>query len=425
MSYRLKKLPLTSATAETGASLKLIRLSSRRGRLPKSAFTNFHILARRHIRKKIRPTSEIAKANRDWLARVGVKRRHQDAARKLKSSDAFAIIVPLHRGNAIPRLDEVLRLLTGLELARQLRTRKVGNVVTVLWPCLQPTELADGGANVIIQRDGSQQDVSFNGGEIERYLQHIQRLLPGTDFSPLIQDHLARCADEDADVFKSRLLLRWLDDENLTLWKPSEGQFNSELRELSKTIPLLGHIGSGTSLAGIAPEEAVPFPSVSATIVEGKIEKLQDKMNLEIEALLAGEISTSDIAKRIDAQELVNAIKTTKELVLSSVLQMEMELNDLAFRPDAAISKTLTNADIGFGKLQKKLQDEAAGSFEIERKQAERLSNYLLPSNRPQQESMSLLHYLNFYGLEFLDGLRDVIEIDDMRHQAVYLADKT
>ncbi|MCF6228112.1 MAG: bacillithiol biosynthesis BshC [Planctomycetes bacterium] len=418
MTYRLKKLPLTQANDETRVGLRLILLPQKKGKLPKSAFTNFQILARRITRAAIKTPPELARNNREWLAKIGVKRRHQDAARKLMKGDALAVIVPIHRGDAIPRMDEILRLLTGLELARQLRPR-LGPCITLLWPTLQANDLPDNGSNDVLLRDGTLESISFAGGDTDRYLKHIRKTLPGTDFSPLLLDQLARSANSDADIFKARLLLRWFDDEHLSYWQPGD----ETLSELFQNLPLVGQIGSGSPLSGIAPNQPVSFPSVSATIIEGKIERIIEKLKVPMEALLAREIAPEEIANRVDEAALVGSIKQAKEQVLSSMLQFEMALNDLAIKPDAAVAKALTSADIGFGKLQTKLKNEAAQALEIERKQADRLAKYWLPDGRPQQEVLSLLHFLDFYGLQFLDGLREVLQMDDVRHQTVYLAE--
>ncbi|MEE9311781.1 MAG: bacillithiol biosynthesis BshC [Planctomycetota bacterium] len=418
MTYRLKKLPLTHANDENRSGLRLIRLPQKKGKLPKSAFTNFQILARRITRAAIKTPPELARNNREWLAKIGVNRRHQDAVRKLMKGDALAVIVPLHLGDAIPRMDEILRLLTGLELARQLRPR-IGPCITLLWPTLQANNLADGGSNNLLLRDGTLESVSFAGGDTDRYLKHMRKTLPGTDFSPLLLDQLTRSADTDTDVFKARLLLRWFDDENLGYWQPGD----ETLSELFQNLPLVGQVGTGSPLSGIAPNLPVSFPSVSATIIEGKIERIIDKLKVPMEALLAREIAPAEIASGVDEAALVGSIKHAKEQVLSSMLQFEMALNDLAIKPDAAVAKALTTADIGFGKLQTKLKNEAAQTLENEQKQALRLGNYLLPDGRPQQEILSVLHFLDFYGLDFLDGLREVLQVDDVRHQTVYLAE--
>ncbi|MDC1142173.1 bacillithiol biosynthesis BshC [Planctomycetota bacterium] len=412
MAYRLKKLPLTRAHGGDLTGLRLVRLPRKKGKLPKSAFSNFQRLARRLGRTRPIPTAETAKQNRDWLSRVGVKRRHQDSARALVKGDALGVVVPLIQGDGIPRIDEILRILTGLELARQLRPR-LGSIVTVLHPCLPQTS-SKAVTNAVMLRDGTLENVSYTGGDESKFLDHVRRILPGTDFSPMLLDQLARSVDSDADVTKARLLLRWFDDEHLTLWQPNASR--------RPELPLVAQIGPRLSDEP-QPMAPIPFPCVSATMVEGKIEKLIEKLDAPVEALLAGEIQPSEIVAVPDETSLISKLKQAKEQVLSGLLQFEMALNDLSFQPDAATAKALTGVDIGFGKLQTKLKNEAANAFEVQRKQADRLGRYLMPDGVPQQEAMSLLHYLDFYGIEFLDGLREVLQVDDVRHQTVYLAE--
>ena len=101
-----------------------------------------------------------------------------------------------------------------------------------------------------------------------------------------------------------------------------------------------------------------------------------------------------------------------------------MGLEELGFHPESEIKKALTNTDIGFDKLRQRAVSEASREVDTNAKQLSKLFRYMLPDGRPQQEVMSLLHYLDFYGPDFLDGLRDVLQFDDVRHQAVYLAEE-
>jgi hypothetical protein len=72
--------------------------------------------------------------------------------------------------------------------------------------------------------------------------------------------------------------------------------------------------------------------------------------------------------------------------------------------------------------LRQRAVNEAAREVDVNGKQLAKLFQYMLPDGRPQQEEMSLLHYLDFYGPDFLEGLRGALQFDDVRHQAVYVA---
>jgi uncharacterized protein YllA (UPF0747 family) len=161
---------------------------------------------------------------------------------------------------------------------------------------------------------------------------------------------------------------------------------------------------------------------VSATILEGKVESWLTKFGLQPEEVLAGEVHPEDAVKRHLPADIPAVFSVAKERVLSEVLRFEMGLNDLGFKPDNDIKRLLTSTDIGFDKLRQRAVTEATREMEVNGKQLAKLFQYLLPDGHPQQEVMSLLHYLDFYGPDFLSGLRSALQFDDVRHQAVYLA---
>jgi hypothetical protein len=425
MGYRVIKLPLTTTRTSTTRGRTLVRLSRKRGKLPRSSFSQFQILARRLSRHELRAPAGVERDWIEWLRRPGGARRHQEALKQLARGEALGVVVPLLKGVAAPRMDEVLRLLAGLDLARQLRSRRVGRVVTVLWPAIDIGEWGESGISAFMHRSGELEDIGFRGGDAHKYINALRGTLPGTGFSSLLLDQLSRDADDDPDVFKARLLLRWFDDENLTVLKPSAGAgYELNLRNLFKQIPLVAAVGSGSPVAGTPPGEPIPYPGVSATIIEGKVESWLSKFGLQPEEVLAGEVHPDDAVQRHLPHDIPAVFSKAKERVLGEVLRFEMGLNDLGFKPENDIKRLLTSTDIGFDKLRQRALNEAAREVDVNGKQLAKLFQYLLPDGRPQQEVMSLLHYLDFYGPDFLEGLRAALQFDDVRHQAVYLAEQ-
>lgn len=425
MSYRVRKLPLTATRDANSRARTLARLSRRRGKLPKSAFTNFQVMARRLSRHpfKLDPNTEAELL--ESLRFVSKARRYHDALRTLTRGEGFAVVVPVLKGVAAPRLDEVLRLLAGLELARQLRNRRVGKVVTMIWPCIDIGEWDDTGISAIMQRNGELDDIGFRGGDVSRYLQMLRGTLPGTGFSSLLMDQISREADDDPDVFKARLLLRWFDDEAVTWLAPTtDGTFETNLRLWFRRIPMVATVGTGSPTGGIPPGEPVPFPGISATIIEGKVESWLEKFLLQPEEVLAGEVHPDSASSRHLPEDVPGVVNAAKEQVLGAVLRLEMGLEELGFTPESEIRKALIGTDIGFDRLRQRATGEARREVDTNTKQLAKMFQYMLPDGRPQQEVMSLLHYLDFYGPDFLDGLRAVMQFDDVRHQAVYLAEE-
>jgi hypothetical protein len=431
MSYRVVKLPLTASRGSSTRAHTLARLSSRRSKLPKTIFSAFAAQARRVARRGITLSADRVDRLVAFQRQAAPARRHVDAARALLRGEAVAVIVPLLHDVAAPRMDEVLRIFSGLELARQLRQRKVGRVVTVLWPAFTAGEWGETGISAILQRGGELEDIgSLQADGAERWLARLRDVLPGTGFSSLLLDQLSRAADDDADLFKLRLLLRWFGEDDMAVLPAAltasavEGVFGDRLRVLSRQVAVAGVVMSGRLSASASAEDPIPYPAASATIIEGKVESWLNKFSLRPEEVLSGELNAEVAARRNLPHDVNQVFNGAKERVLSEVLRFEIALNDLGFRPDSEIRKALTGVDIGFDKLRVRAAGEAGREVEVNQKQLGKLSQYLLPDGRAQQEVMSLLHFLNFYGFEFAANLGAVLQHDDVRHQAVYLADE-
>lgn len=425
MSYRVEKLPLTTRHG-TGRSGTLARIPLRRAKLPKSAFANFQILARRLARNTFTHDADLEAAFTGWMRDAGANRRQHDALKQLARNEALAVVVPLLKGIAAPRMDEVLRVIAGLELADQLRARKIGKVITLVWPVLEIGQRGEAGQCVIVQRGGEFEDIGFRGGAPEKYLETLRSSLPGTGFSALLLDQIARAADSDPDLFKARLLLKYFEDDAIAALPPAEGAgFEYNLKRLFSKLPLIGQITQGPVPATVPPGEPVPFPGISATIIEGKVESWLVKFGLTLEEILAGEVRADDVARRQIPDDVAAVVAGAKERVLSELLRFELGLDDLGWKPTTEIRNALNNFDMGCDRIKARAVTEAAREVETNRKQLGKLFSYLLPDGRAQQEAVSLFHYLDFYGPDFLSGLRNVLQVDDLRHQAVYVAPAT
>ena len=147
MPYRIERLPLTTVRQGSRTST-LARLSRRRTKLPLRTFNAFLALARKLARAKL-PVVAIAEERLTaWLRNCGAHRRNLEALREALRRQSLIIVVPLLKGVAAPRMDEILRLITGLKLAELLRKRGLENVVTLGWPVLAPSDEAEAGGSV-------------------------------------------------------------------------------------------------------------------------------------------------------------------------------------------------------------------------------------------------------------------------------------
>lgn len=428
MPYRIERLPLTPVRRGSRAST-LARLSRRRTKLPLKTFSEFVSLARKLARAKPPVITPAVDRLTAWQRHAHAHRRNQDALRDALQRDAFVIVVPLLNGMAAPRMDELLRLLTGLELAALLRKRGLKNVVTLGWPVLAPSDEPEAGGSAIIQRSGEIADVGFTGGDAGAWLDQLRQSLPGTGFSAWLIDLLSRAACEDADTFKARLLLKLFDDDDLA-FVPADATGDSAF-EHEGFARRLAHLGGLMSVIGVitdAPSRGqgglgpIAYPAMSATMVEGKVEQWLNKFDLSAEEVLAGEAKPQELARKSLPRDVPGAFSRFKEAALGVVLRTELSLNELDFAPNTEVKRVLDNFDLGCDKLRQRALAELKREEEINLKQLAKVFHYMLPVGQPQQNVVSLLHFLDFYGPDFLQNLRAVLQADDLRHQVVYLA---
>lgn len=433
MAYRVRKIPLTASRAQRSRSGTLARLPRRRGKLPARALAGFQALARRLQRSNFSMRPELFELSNAWLRRAGASRRHHEILHALARGEAVAVVVPWLANSALVRLDEVLRLVTGLWLARQLRNRRVGRVVTVMWPGLSAEEERDPGISAVMRRTGEIDDANFRGGDVAAYLEELRANLPGTGFSALLMDQLSRAAENDPDLFKGRLALRWFEDEEFIalpaaqagdLLAPVQG-FDKRLGRLAENLPVLAVIRDGQTASPSGTGITLPplaFPSIGATLIEGKVEAWLEKFGVSAEDVLSGDARADSLVRRQLPKDIPATFSAFKERALGEILRLELGLNELGFVPEAEVKKALDSLDAGSDHLRGRAQAEASREAEINQRQLAKLFQYLLPDGRPQQEVVSLVHFVNFYGPDFLRGLRDSLEADDLRHQVVYLA---
>ena len=429
MPYRVERLPLTTVRQGSRTST-LARLSRRRSKLPLRTFNAFLLLARKLERAKLPVVALAEDRLTNWLRNCGAHRRNLEALREALRRESLVIVVPLLKGVAAPRMDEILRLITGLELAALLRKRGLENVVTLGWPVLSPSEEAEAGGSAIIQRSGEIEDINFGGGDTRGYIERLRQTMPGTGFSAWLMDQLSRAASEDADAFKARLLLRLFEDAGLA-FLPSDAAGDGAF-EHEKLETRLSHLGGMMSIVGVVRESAgaqaeaalqpLTFPAISATMVEGKVELWLQKFAISAEEVLAREAKPQLLAKKHLPRDLMGVFSRFKEATLGALLRAELSLNELDFTPSTEIKRALDNFDLSCDKLRQRAQAEMQREEEINHKQLAKLFHYMLPVGQPQQNVISLLHFLDFYGPEFLKNLRAVLEADDLRHQVVYLA---
>ena len=163
------------------------------------------------------------------------------------------------------------------------------------------------------------------------------------------------------------------------------------------------------------------YPRASATLVEGKVQKVLDKFELDVEAFADNpDRLFQQVVKRqmsIDVDEVfkdagrhiheaVNALKPQVE-------QVDRTLVKATEATRAAMMKEWSGLKTRVLRSEKRSHDEV-------RDQLEKAAVNLFP-NGLQERSLSVFTYLNKYSPALLNQLRDVFSLDTSAHQVIEL----
>jgi uncharacterized protein YllA (UPF0747 family) len=165
------------------------------------------------------------------------------------------------------------------------------------------------------------------------------------------------------------------------------------------------------------------FPRKSYTVVSGR----------EADRLAAYRTSVLDVlTERLDADAVYRGLPPAEELALFASAQRGLEEALEPLRPylegiDPSLGKTwaqtLGNADRGLERLRDRAFKARLGQLGFSKGELRRLQNALLPRRRLQERVLPLPHFLNHYGMGFLDELMCAGELLSFDHQVLTLRD--
>jgi len=164
------------------------------------------------------------------------------------------------------------------------------------------------------------------------------------------------------------------------------------------------------------------YPRASLTIIEGKVQRVMEKNNLEISDLLENYDKLFSRLSRehapVEIEVLIESSRSSIEKIFQS-LSVELSSIDpnLANIVESARKKT----DLQISILKDKAYQSQRGREEVTRNQIKRACMNVFPEGKPQERVFNIVQYLNLYGTKFLDDLMSIISIEDIGHSVLFL----
>lgn len=429
--YRVRKLNRKTALTSSGGGIRRPRLSE---------FQMAYDAVVTGERGSATPyATELERMNAYLNAPRGYKARITD----FKRNEAGLILVPISDQSRVPSLAEVVRVATGHGLAGILEHRNMYPCGVGVWPGIPAS--FDNGARCVLDRNGDAFPTANLQIDSPDEVEKLLGPLPHTEFTEPLLYNLRECWDEDPLVMKLRIMM-YVFASWQTLVVASDGMprklhgmkqsgkrprltYRAHLARMLEEFPVVSVVSplEGSSLtvdssaASALGGRFVHFPSVSATLVEGKVERWLDKYDLKPEQMLS-KTQPSELVSSVFPADPIGDMKAAREKMLSKFFRLEENLEELGFSGSAKqIDKIASKVDTQFDQITAQVKTQSRLELETAMNQLSKARSYLRPLGRPQGPGMSILHYMNFYGTMFGYTLSNSLEISDGRHHMVYL----
>ena len=197
-------------------------------------------------------------------------------------------------------------------------------------------------------------------------------------------------------------------------------------------LPTVAYVAGPSETAYFAQVEAlyslfnismpIIFPRHRVTIVEGKIQRLVEKLNLDYETVLNSRGNFIEpYIRGHTGNELFRAVEKSGE----QIEQVLDRLETLVAREDPtlvnSVRKTRQNIEGSFRKLSGKITRSLEEKNRTLVNQLERVMLHLLPQHTYQERVLNLLYFCIKYGVDFSDKLLSALPDETEQHTIVEL----
>jgi bacillithiol biosynthesis cysteine-adding enzyme BshC len=162
------------------------------------------------------------------------------------------------------------------------------------------------------------------------------------------------------------------------------------------------------------------YPRVSATVVEGRIAKIMQRYNLTL-GDLSGDFEA--LFRRLVLAQSDKELELAYQNALQSVHSAVNQLKLLATKVDQSLERSAeaTRASLmnELDKFNKKLIQAEKRNHEQMRDQLWRAKAALFPNNGLQERTISVLYFLNKYGLDLMQQWTKTLPLDTTAHQII------
>ncbi len=228
----------------------------------------------------------------------------------------------------------------------------------------------------------------------------------------LSKEELLRIAAETPELLSPNVALRPV-CQDLLLPTVVYVAGPSEIAYFAQLKPVYRHFGM---------HMPVIYPRASATIVEGRVEKVMEKFEIGLTEFF----NNPETMKR-SVVERISEVKID-EMFQETIRRTGDLLNELKFGLNYIDSTLMGPLEATHEKIESHLRllKERAGQaqdrkHEVALRQVAKAANVLFPNRSFQERELNLIYFLNKYGMDFVRDISEALEIDKFAHQILHL----
>ncbi|MBS1514472.1 MAG: bacillithiol biosynthesis cysteine-adding enzyme BshC [Bacteroidetes bacterium] len=194
-------------------------------------------------------------------------------------------------------------------------------------------------------------------------------------------------------------------------------------------LPTIAYIGGPSEISYFAQvkdayeffETPMPlvYPRTSVTIVEKRVETFLEKNKLKILDLFHPKDTARRMVEKFSEVNIEELFSQYLDEVNSVFYQLKQKLEAI----DKNLVNTLEKKDQQYKDSLNVLKDKFMSSYlnqnEIVTKQLNKILSVIFPEHSLQERSLNIVYFLNKYGMDFIQHLKDNIDIERFEHQFI------
>lgn len=162
----------------------------------------------------------------------------------------------------------------------------------------------------------------------------------------------------------------------------------------------------------------VIYPRASATVIEGKYEKIMEKYQLGLLELFGDrqKINTR-VIDFVSEVRIDDMFTEANEKVKNLTGEMRFGLNFIDSTLSGALETATEKINQQLDILKNKVTEAQSRKHDTALRQVNKVANNIYPNQNFQERELNIIHFINKYGPGFVDSLKNEISIMDFKHQ--------